>query len=350
MKKQIKVQGVIWLLAVMAALGLGLGKAQAQQRPQYSQYMFNQFLLNPAVAGTEDYLDVKAGYRRQWVGIEGAPETYYLSANGAIGKLDRNADRAFGGTKGKEPPKKKAGSQNKRIGARLPHMAVGGIAQRDKTGPLSRTGLQGAFAVHVPLSKQFTVAGGVNVGVLQYSLNVDELRLANPDPALGTGRINRQVFDMGLGTWAYSNEFFVGVSLAQVLTSKVQLTDNTFTAAGVGSLQNHWFITGGYQLDLAEDVSVIPSVLVKIAAPAPVSADFNLKIAYMDRVWLGGSYRTNDAFSVLAGGAISPLLTVGYAYDITTSKLNTVSNGSHEIVLGLRINNPMKGSNWRPWW
>ena len=101
----------------------------------------------------------------------------------------------------------------------------------------------------------------------------------------------------------------------------------------------HFFATGGYKIFLSDDVTLLPSALLKFIDPAPVTFDINMKLSFRDRFWFGGSFRKDDSYAVLAGFNLSSVVNVGYSYDVTTSALRSVSNGSHEIVLGILLNN-----------
>jgi type IX secretion system PorP/SprF family membrane protein len=104
------------------------------------------------------------------------------------------------------------------------------------------------------------------------------------------------------------------------------------------------FISAGYKVYLGDDFAAMPSAMVKIVSPVPASIDVNMKLAYRDKFWMGASYRKDDAFSAMAGFNVGSFMNLGYSYDFTTSGLNTVSNGSHEIVLGVFLNNRYKVS------
>nr|WP_315815986.1 type IX secretion system membrane protein PorP/SprF [Paraflavitalea speifideiaquila] len=97
---------------------------------------------------------------------------------------------------------------------------------------------------------------------------------------------------------------------------------------------------------LDDNFNLIPSVMVKYIKPLPVQADFNLKLQYQDLAWVGASYRSGEGFAGMIGMNISNTLNVGYAYDYTTSNLNTVSKGTHEIMIGFLIGN--KYGDWCP--
>jgi type IX secretion system PorP/SprF family membrane protein len=106
------------------------------------------------------------------------------------------------------------------------------------------------------------------------------------------------------------------------------------------------FFTAGYKMFLNDDVTILPSVLVKYIHPAPTSVDFNVKAQYRDLMWLGGSYRHKDGFAAMVGLNVSNTFNVGYSYDITTTRINTVSRGTHEILLGFLLNN--RYGDWCP--
>jgi type IX secretion system PorP/SprF family membrane protein len=106
----------------------------------------------------------------------------------------------------------------------------------------------------------------------------------------------------------------------------------------------HYFLTGGFKVFLSDDVTLLPSVLFKVIKPVPTTFDINMKLSFQDKLWLGGSYRKDDSFAALVGINLSSFINVGYSYDFTTSGLRTVSSGTHEIVLGILLNNRYKVS------
>ncbi|HEY0176059.1 MAG TPA: PorP/SprF family type IX secretion system membrane protein, partial [Pedobacter sp.] len=163
------------------------------------------------------------------------------------------------------------------------------------------------------------------------------LTTENADPLL-LGNINTQFKPfIGAGLWLYGPSFFAGLSGQQLNAQQISYT--TSSLYGDAKLVNHFFATAGYKVFLDDDFAVIPSVMLKYSSPAPLSYDINAKIAYRDKFWIGGGYRHHDSFSGMAGFYLSSLLTVSYSYDATTSALQSVSNGSHEIIIGILLNN-----------
>lgn len=322
-------------LAAVVILMMFYCAVTAQQRPQYTQYVFNNFILNPAISGIENYIDVKAGYRNQWRGLEGAPVTSYISVNAPLGKQflfsNANSFPEQGGN-----PMGRSYLQN--YMAAEPHHGIGFHAVVDETGPINRTDINGTYAYHLGLTDVLNVAVGVSAGISKISLDISKITLENSiDPAIVENENHRLKPDLGAGVWVYGPRYFFGVSAQQLLGGRLNFTDDK--SYNLGKEVSHFFITGGFKVLLNDDIAAVPSMMVKYVKPAPTSVDVNLKFAFRDKFWLGGSYRKNDSFSALAGFNIGYLFNLGYSYDFTTSQLGSVSNGSHEIVLGLMLNN-----------
>ncbi|WP_347157533.1 PorP/SprF family type IX secretion system membrane protein [Pontibacter chitinilyticus] len=304
------------LLILFALMAVAV-QAMAQQRPQYSQYMLNNYLLNPAVTGIEDYADIRISNRRQWVGLDGAPVTYYISAHTPLNK----------------------GASGTKYHGGIAHHGVGIALHTDKTGPLRRTGLTGSYAYHMPVTRSINVGAGAAVGLVRNSINESELEFTNPnDPLLGSGNLHNNQLDLNLGLWIYSRNFSVGIAGAQLLEAAGTFRTPEENKAALG-LQRHYFLTGSYRLKPSAQLDLIPSVMVKLASPSPASIDVSLRAIYDNRFWVGGSYRNKDALVAMVGVYISPLLDVSYSYDATLSDLNQVSSGTHEVVLGFKLRN-----------
>ena len=303
--------------------------AVAQQKALYSQYMTNYYLLNPAVAGYSKNLNFKTGYRNQWVGFEGAPSTTYLSAETALFQNSRNRKRRRG-----------RGSQ--------PFHGAGGYLYKDATGPTSRTGLLLSYAYHVPLSRTVYLSSGLFAGVQQYKFDANKIMLADGsndyDPVTSGGNQTAFMPDLSAGTYLHSDQFFLGVSLFQVLGNKIFEFDNAVLPS---RLAPHLFISGGYNLEVNKYFTLAPSMLLKYVDPAPLQADLNLKgiytfknrkkTVYDDKFYVGVSYRTQDALVALFGIQFLEQYELSYSYDITVSPIRHYISGSHEIMFGFRV-------------
>lgn len=305
-----------------------------QQKPQYTQYVFNNFLLNPAVAGIENYIDVKTGYRTQWTGLDGAPVTSYVSVHMPLGKnyLYGNAN-SFSG-KGDNPMSR---SYKQNYMAADPHHGVGMQAVIDKAGPFHRTDISASYAYHIGLTEKINASAGISAGIVQMQLDRSEIVLENDnDNALASSEGSRIIPDVSAGIWVYGPDFFAGIAGGQLAGGNLNFSNNS--SAG-SKLVPHFFITGGYKLFLSEDIAAIPSIMMKWVEPAPASIDFNGKLAFRDKLWIGGGYRNDKSFSAMAGFNVSYLFNLSYAYDFPSSDIQLPGHSSHEIVLGILLNN-----------
>lgn len=307
----------------------------AQEIPRSSQYIFNPFLINPAVAGIDNYIDLKMGYRKQWSGLEGAPVTTYVSVHSPIGDdFVRSSVNSFRGI-GDNPLSR---SYVNTYTSAEPHHGIGFYALSDKAGRIRQTSMNATYAYHLGLSTDVNLALGISGGFSSLHIDVDNVHVSNTeDPLLSADYNNRIRPDLGAGFWLYSPKFFLGGSAKQLLGyhQKIEKGEVNFTAYQ----QPVFYGTAGYKFFVDEDIAAIPSVLLTYWINAPSAIDGNLKLAYQDKFWIGGSYRNNDAFSFLVGVNIASLINLSYSYDVTTTALRSVNNGTHEIVIGLLLNN-----------
>jgi type IX secretion system PorP/SprF family membrane protein len=323
---------LFYLLPLLLALPLSL---LAQQKPQYSQYMMNNFLLNPAISGIEDYADIKLGHRNQWTGVDGAPTTFYLSGHSKLGK---GVNVPTHGTAKNKPGSFATPAQLAKYKKVKSHHGLGGVVLHDRIGPFVRTELNASYAYHQMLTSAVKLAGGISAGLISQRLRPDRLTFANPDDNAANGW-KMDSPNLSAGLWLYSEDFYLGASVAQLLGN--QLIPGTWRDRE-NQMPHHYFLTGARKFSLASNLAVIPSVLVKWVSPLPVSVDVNVRVVFADQVWGGLSYRQADSFAFLGGLTLNHTIDVGYAYDLGVSSLGRASGGSHELVLGMRLFNRYK--------
>ncbi len=299
----------------------------AQQQEHYSMYMQNNYLVNPAEGGTEDFIDLKMGYRTQWTNFDprfnSTPRTLYLSGHAPIGKHDNKLDGVD----------------------QIAFHGVGGSLTNDNIGPFNVLAVKGSYAYHLPVSKSLIISLGAFAGMKQYSVSQEELLFDSQggvDPFAASFK-NTIVPDVSVGIWGYAKKYYFGISSFQLLGNKVDFYKNiekaTTNATPKGALSRHHWLTAGYKVDLTEHFFLVPSFVVKYVQNAPVTFDFNAKLRYDDKYWAGFSYRREDAIVAMAGLTLKKVLDLGYAYDITSTDIKTYSSGTHEIIVGLRIPN-----------
>ena len=318
----------------------------AQQKPQYTQYIFNNYLLNPALSGIENYVDFKAGHRKQWTGINDAPVTSFVAAHWGLGKDYLWKNTLSLPEKGEDP---RADDFTQNYTASPSHHGMGATVVVDKAGPITRTDVNLTYAYHLQLSGTWNMSMGVAAGFTNLKLDVNALLLENPnDPALSNAIVSQFKPDLSMGIWLYGANFFAGAAVQQVLPQKLSFTTNTLYNSG--KEVPHVFVTTGYKFYIAEGISVLPSLMFKYVAPTPIAVDGNIKLAFKDKFWLGGSYRGNDTYAALFGVNVNRLVNLTYSYDFRQSSINKLNSGSHEIVLGLQLNNIYRvASSMRMW-
>ncbi len=310
----------------------------AQQRPHYTQYILNNYVLNPAISGIENYTDVKLSSRNQWVGIDGAPSTFYATVHAPIGKPDFRTTATSFDMKGENPRGKQYWTEYQTAPA---HHGIGMTMMNYRTGYINRFSINATYAYHLPLGLRTTLAAGFGAGVSNTNVDRSKITLANPiDPAIGsgTGEIRKTRPELNVGLWLYGADYFVGLSAQQVIPTDFNLVDNSLYKS---TTVPHLIATAGYRFFLSDDITLLPSVMTRYIASMPMALDVNLKAQYRDRLWIGGSFRRSEGFAGMAGVNVSQSFNVSYSYDLNNSRylLGTMHRGSHEIVLGFLLNN-----------
>jgi type IX secretion system PorP/SprF family membrane protein len=332
------------LMLVLCVFACGI--VTAQQRPYYTQYIMNNYIINPAVAGIENYWDVKASHRMQWVGLQDAPVTTYLTIHGPLSKNDYGRETATSFHAPGANPRGEAYWQD--YEASEPHHGIGFTVLNDKTGPLSRFATYGTYSYHLGISRTTNLALGISAGITSMSLDASKLNVGSTtvDPAVGTsGIINKIKPDISAGVWLYSKDYFFGIAAQQIIPQQIAFSDNTVYVQN-GKLLPHIFVSAGYRMQLTDDISFLPSTLLRYISPLPLGFDLNGKFQYQDLLWAGASYRYQDGFAAMVGVNLNRNINIGYSYDVQTSTLNTVSKGTHEILIGFLLGN--RFGDWCP--
>ena len=280
----------------------------AQQLPQYSQYMLNDFVLNPAIAGRSDYWEGKSNNRYQWTGIPGAPRTYILSLQGPL---------------------------------KNEHMGLGGTIYTDITGPTRQTGISLAYAYHIKLSSKYKLSLGINGGIVQYAVDGSQIFSHDAgDPVLTQNFQSVIVPSFGAGAYFYSNKLTVSLGFPQIYQSSLKFFADQ--SAYQSNLTTHFYGLTTYKFNLGSDFILEPCVLVKYVAPVPVQVDAGVKLSYQKQIWLGVNYRTQDAVSAMLGYMFKNWLLFGYSYDYSITAIRKYNSGTHEVMLGIRFQAPKK--------
>ncbi|WP_203295278.1 PorP/SprF family type IX secretion system membrane protein [Luteirhabdus pelagi] len=289
-----KIPLVIFIVGILFA-----HDASAQQDPQYTQYMYNQSVINPAYAGSKESLNITGLYRRQWSGLDGAPETITFSAHSPVGS----------------------------------NVGLGLSAIKDELGPVKETNVYADFSYTLQMSETIKLALGVKAGATFHDVGLTDVDLIDPTDPFFSENINNTYPNVGAGLFLYNDNFYVGASVPNFLES-VHLDENGLK---YGAEIQHYFVTAGYVFQLSENFKLKPSTMVKSSFDGPLSFDANLNALFYDRFELGASYRLDDSFSGLVGFQVTPNIRVGYAYDRVVSDIQEVAPSSHEVIVTFDI-------------
>lgn len=276
-----------------------------QQIPQYTQYIFNYFSVNPAVAGSKECMDVKLGYRSQWVGFPGAPKTTFASVHTRLQFKKKRTIRANHG--------------------------VGIYVDSDVTGYLSRTTLNFAYAYHFPVGREITASVGVFAGLNQLRIDATQIIIGNTnDPAIG-GSGSAFIFpNVSPGILLNHKNWFAGLSIREVVPRKWKIigtnqTKNTY----------HYALTAGKRLLVNDYISFIPSAHLKFAPNSAPALDINGLWGITKNIEVGASWRNVDALAGIVKINFLKYFSLGYSFDFTTSKIRHGSSNTHEIVISI---------------
>jgi type IX secretion system PorP/SprF family membrane protein len=281
---------------------LGCSNLFAQQEVMVSQYMFNQLFLNPAYAGSHAYMSSSLLHRSQWLKVEGAPRTSMMAVDAPL-------------MKGK--------------------MGAGLSIVHDQIGVSRDLDIAAHYAYHLRLSATSKLAFGMRAGLSIYSARLSDLSYWDANDQVFQGDItNRPVGKFGFGLYWYDTRSYVGLAVPTIYAADKEIAMN---ATGVidDYFTQHFYVNAGHVFTLNESFDIKPSTMVRYTAAAPMEADVNCNVLYRERIWFGLGYRTGDAVVGMLEYQVNPLLRIGYAYDMTTSKLRNYTNGSHEVMLGM---------------
>lgn len=299
-----------------------------QEEIQYSQYMFNGLIVNPAYAGYKENINISLLHRSQWVGIKGAPNTQSLIIDGAFG-------------------------ENKTVG-------LGLSLVNDKAGIQRQTSAMFNYSYRMPISGTSRLNFGIGAGVVQFLLRGDQAFIASPDDPSFTG--GSQTYfspDARIGVFFENERFYAGLSANNLLTRA--LNKNNKKANFVALPETHLFLTAGGIMDVNNGIKFKPSLMLRDNPQGMGNIDFNASFLINDTFWIGGSYRmgvdmwkkTNNINKIFQQNSLVGLVEVylakgiriGYAFDYSLSNLSTYSNGSHEFSLGFIINSKNRYEN-----
>jgi type IX secretion system PorP/SprF family membrane protein len=294
------------VILLLAVCGLIQNRAFSQQTEHYTQYMFNQYAFNPAVAGTKKCIDIRTGYRFQWADIKDAPNVGFANVHAPV-KFKKRKKKVFGPTNG-----------------------VGLQVKRDKFGPFAFLQAHLAYALHLPVGRNWLISYGISFGIKQSIFRVAEINTEFVDPILPGAAQQFILPDAKFGVWVNDKRTYFGFSIHNILGN---------TLKGVGTpgnsrLQRHFYFTAGRSFKLEKGWSFIPSLFTLYTARTPI--DFHLSGIFdlNNKFAFGMGLRRTDAITAQVRVKLFNLLSIGYSFDFIISKLGKSSFYSHEMTAG----------------
>jgi type IX secretion system PorP/SprF family membrane protein len=288
-------QAILFLIFLLSIIN-----ASAQQDPQYTHYMYNMNVINPAYAtATQSMLDVGTLYRTQWVGAVGAPKTLTLFAHMPV---------------------------NKKI-----EMGFSLVSDDIGDGAKKENNFYADFAYVLELNNSHRLSLGLKAGMtsLQTNFNGFKFESSSSDFAFE----NRDILkpNIGIGAYYFTDAYYVGLSAPNLLNSKH--IEERSGISDYGSENVHAFLTAGYVFTLSDSFKLKPAIMSKFVKGAPITLDLSTNVLFNDKFEIGAAYRVGDAVSALMNVKVTPSIKLGYAYDYNTSNLGQFNSGTHEIFV-----------------
>jgi len=285
------------------------GRLLSQQDAQFTLYMLNPLVYNPALAGTANFYQIRMNNRFQWAGFKDAPITNSISAYGPHSKKD---------------------------------MGFGGTIFNDITGPTSRTGISGVYGYNIAVQKDIRVSFGLNLGVMQYKVDGTNIKTYDNDPYLLPTIYSYIIPDASAGVYVWNSEFYGGFSALHLLD--IFSKNAKQNIQGVDILNTTYYLMGGWLKKIDREWTIEPTLIAKKVIPAPFQFELSVKAIYKNKLWGGLAFRTQDALSVVIGYTHDKKIYFGYAFDLVVNDIRKYSPTSHEVVIGYNFDRIKKGT------
>lgn len=288
------------LLILIVIIG-SVAPAIGQQLPHYTNFVYNYFQYNPAVAGAVPCLEMKLGYRKQWDGFPDAPVTAYANFHGKMSKGKKN----FHG--------------------------LGAVVETDDAGPLSFTQLQLAYAYHQRMARRYMLSSGVSVGFQQFRVDFGSILLENQfDPAIVGSTSEFVMPTINMGFWLYRRDRYYGLAVRNVIVHQVE------KIGGSNFLVRHFHLTAGRSIRVNDDVQFKPAANLNYVGGSDPSLDLAAQLEIREKLTLGLTVRTGNGIGGLVKVDVFKYVTLAYAYDLTLSRIRVDGLNTHELTLGIR--------------
>ena len=314
----------ILLLLMIAAT------AKGQQLPLYSQYLYNKFLINPAVAGSDGYTSYNLTARQQWVGYKDAPRTFSFSGQTRILKK-KYSIRTSGSKQTFRPP-----SDGK--------VGLGASVFSDKNGLIARTGFQVSYAYHTWVHDQTQLSFGLAATGTHYKIDDRALDFEDPNEPWLNNEIRNGVFypDARFGIYLLNPHYSVGFSADQLFESSAKIGSSAYHDLRV---ERHYYFFGSYFFNLGVKDGIEPSFIFSMSELLEPQMDIGLTYSHDQSIWGGITYRTTGAIIGLLGFQYSNIF-FGYSMDFTLQEIQRITYGTHELTVAVKFGDNKRKYRW----
>jgi type IX secretion system PorP/SprF family membrane protein len=306
-----------------------------QQLPLYSQYLYNKFLINPAVAGSDGYTSLNLTARKQWVGLSNSPQTFSFSVQTRFLKH---------GHKIKQTRSKRTvfiPQNDARVG-------LGGSIYSNQSGLIQRSGFQVAYSYHVWLHKMTQMSFGLSLTSTFFRINEKAINMEDMNDPLLNDNLRRGVFipDATAGIYILNRQYNLGFSINQVLGAAAKIGNNAYSHY---TLNRHYYLFGSYSFLNRTDDELRPSLLIMMSeAMNPVIsplADIGINYTHNQTFWTGLTYRTSGAIIGNVGFKYNRIY-IGYSLDFTLQEIQRITYGTHEINVAWKFGDSARRYRW----
>lgn len=305
-------------------------RLSGQQLPIYSQYLFNKFLINPAVAGSDGYTSFNLTAREQWVGYSGAPRTFSFSTQGRILKKGytlrtRNNRKVYRpGTDG-------------RVG-------LGGYIFSDRNGLIQRTGFQASYAYHMWIQNSTQLSLGLALTGYNYRINDRMMNFHDPSDPWINNDLRRGMFvpDASFGIHLLNSKYCFGFSASQLFEASTKIANNAYSDF---RMNRHYYFFGSYDFMPGASSIIQPSFMFMMSEQFLPQADIGVNYIFRQDIWGGLAYRTSGALIATLGMRYENIF-IGYAFDFTMNEIQRVTYGTHEITFAVKLGDNTRRYRW----
>ena len=306
-------------------------KVAGQQLPLYSQYLYNKYLINPAVAGSDGYTSFNLTAREQWVGYSGAPRTFSFSGQTRILKKSFTLKQALF---------KKQVYRPKTEGK----VGLGGYVFSDKNGLVQRTGFQVSYAYHMWLESSTQLSMGLAFTGYHFKINEKQIDFEDPNDPWLNNELRRGIFvpDASFGIYLLNARYSFGFSTEQLFGAAAKIGDYAY---GNFRMDRHYYLFGTYGFTSGRYIEIQPSVLIMMSEQLKPQADIGITYKYDQNFWAGLSYRTSRALIANFGIRYTNMY-IGYAFDFALTKIQRVTYGTHEITVAVKFGDSARKYRW----